>query len=621
MPFNRAHTPRWMIFVADLLICAVAYVIAYFLRFEFAPPAEEVAVGMRFFPIFIGVRAASFLIGRTYAGIIRYTSTQDNVRIFTVLTIGTALLFGINQVWFAAGNDLFLVPNSILVIEYLTSLFALIFLRIAVKLAYVELKTPAGVRTRVAIFGAGESGLITKRAIEREVKRGVEVVAFIDDNKEKSGKKLEGVNIYHASKTDELFAAGRIDEIIIAVQRLDPERRTDVLQQALKYGVRPMDVPPVKQWINGDLTLRQMRNVKIEDLLGRSRIELDSAAVQAQVSGKTILVTGAAGSIGSELCRQLLKYGAGKVVGLDQAETPLFELEQEMRRELQAEAFEPVIGDIRNTDRLAHVFRSFAPELVYHAAAYKHVPLMEGNPSEAILTNVLGTKNLAELAVAHGVRHFVQVSTDKAVNPTSVMGATKRVAEMVTQCRPADEGTAFVTTRFGNVLGSNGSVIPIFRRQIAAGGPVTVTHEAVTRYFMTIPEAVQLVLEAGAMGKGGEIFVFDMGESVRIADLARNMIKLSGLVEGVDIEVRFTGLRPGEKLYEELLNTAENTVATHHPKILKARVQSFAPEAVQAQVENLIDRFKAQDNEAMVMQLKALVPEYRSNNSAFEALD
>ncbi len=619
MLLNRAHTPRWMIFAADVLICTFAYAFAYLLRFEFNPPASEVSIGLAFFPIFIGVRALSFLFGRTYAGIIRYTSSQDTLRIFSVLTIGTVVMAAANLGWKATGNKLYLLPNSILLIEYLASLFALIAMRIGVKMLYLELKTPAKAKTRVAIFGAGESGIITKRAVEQEVRRGIEVVAFLDDNREKGGKKLEGVSIYPSEKMDELFASGKVDQLIISIQNIAPTRKAEVIEAALKHRIQVMNVPPFKQWIGGDLTLKQLREIRIEDLLGRPRIQLDSSDVRSQVAGKVVLVTGAAGSIGSELCRQLLAYSPAKLIALDQAETPLFELDRELLRAKSEVDYEPVIADIRSAERLAHVFDTFQPQLVYHAAAYKHVPLMEVNPSEAVNTNVLGTRNLVELAVKHDVERFVQVSTDKAVNPTSVMGATKRVAEMVAQVGGGN--TKFITTRFGNVLGSNGSVIPIFRKQIAAGGPLTVTHPEVTRFFMTIPEAVQLVLEAGAMGDGGEIFVFDMGESIKIVDLARNMIQLSGLEEGRDIEVKFTGLRPGEKLYEELLNTAENTLPTHHPKILRARIRPTEKGQVDAQVAELLDLFAAQNNTALVRQLKSIVPEYVSNNSDFEALD
>jgi FlaA1/EpsC-like NDP-sugar epimerase len=362
--------------------------------------------------------------------------------------------------------------------------------------------------------------------------------------------------------------------------------------------------------------------VQIEDLLEREPIKLDEANINAQIKGKTILVTGAAGSIGSEISRQVAKFQPGKLILLDQAESPLYELEIECRENYSDVQSEVVIGDVRNFQRMENVFRTFRPNFVYHAAAYKHVPMMELNPSESILTNVLGTRNTADLAVKYGAEKFVMVSTDKAVNPTNVMGASKRIAEIYTQAlNKVSTTTRFVTTRFGNVLGSNGSVIPRFKQQIESGGPVTITDPEITRYFMTIPEACRLVLEAGCMGKGGEIFIFDMGKSVKIIDLARKMIQLSGLEPGKDIEIAVTGLRPGEKLYEELLNNKENTLPTHHPKIMIARVAEYEFEKAAADISELVSLFNGQNNVEIVSKMKAMVPEYVSNNSVFEKLD
>jgi FlaA1/EpsC-like NDP-sugar epimerase len=477
------------------------------------------------------------------------------------------------------------------------------------------------VRSRVIIYGAGEAGLITKRTIDQEAYAGMSVVAFIDDDKNKSGKKLEGANIYHTRKAEELFASGKIDEIIISIQKIDPDRKSEMINLALKYNITVLNVPPVRSWINGELSLKQIRTIKIENLLERDTIKLDSTIVRAQVAGKRVLVTGAAGSIGSELVRQILAYEPARLITLDQAETPMHELELEVKSQWKDAPCEYVVGDVRRNDRIQRMFEAYQPQIVFHAAAYKHVPLMEENPSEAVLANVLGTKNLVDVADKYGVETFVLISTDKAVNPTSVMGASKRVAEIYAQSKNAQSKTAFITTRFGNVLGSNGSVVQLFKKQIEDGGPVTVTHSEVTRYFMTIPEAVQLVLEAGAMGTGGEIFVFDMGQSVKIVDLARNMIKLSGLVVDKDIEIKITGLRPGEKLYEELLTDEENTVATHHPKILIAKVREYDHVKVQAQVQSLIDMFDSQDNDEIVLGIKKIVPEYVSENSEYSKLD
>jgi FlaA1/EpsC-like NDP-sugar epimerase len=380
-------------------------------------------------------------------------------------------------------------------------------------------------------------------------------------------------------------------------------------------------VPPAKKWINGELSFNQLRSVNIEDLLEREPIKLDNDLISAQLNNKIILITGAAGSIGSELSRQCLKYNPKKIILLDQAESPLHEVELEFGDKYAKDKFETVIGDVRNLDRMRNVFRTFKPEIVFHAAAYKHVPMMENNPSESILNNILGTKNTADLSVEYNVQKFVFVSTDKAVNPTNVMGASKRIAEIYIQSLGKKSSVKFITTRFGNVLGSNGSVIPRFKRQIEIGGPITITDPEITRYFMTIPEACQLVLEAGSMGKGGEIFVFDMGKSVKIVDLARKMIKLSGLEEGKDIKIVYTGLRPGEKLFEELLADSENTLPTHHSQILIGKVREYQYDEVSKVINELIELFDTQNNTKIVQCMKELVPEFKSNNSVFEKLD
>lgn len=622
MLLSSRNTPRWVIFCLDLTICSVGLVVAYLLRFEFRPPRPEIDLALKFFPVFIVIRAAAFVLGRTYAGIIRFTSTQDAVRIFVVLCTTSVLFALMNQVrntWF---DQKYFVPNSIIAIEFLLSMSAMIMARIAVKLLYLELKTPSRARTRVVIYGAGEAGVITKRTLERDRRAAVQVMAFIDDDEHKSGKKIEGTSIYHTSRAEELFASGKADALILAIEQLDPRKKRNMINLALKHNVPVRDIPPVSQWIGGQLNASQIKSIRIEDLLGREPIRLDSTSVHAQVKGKTVVVTGAAGSIGSELVRQLLAYGPARVVLCDQAETPLFELENSLRDSgHDLSRCEMVMGDVRQHDRMKRMMEYFRPQVVYHAAAYKHVPLMEQNPSEAVLANVLGTKNLVDLSDEYGVTTFVLVSTDKAVNPTSVMGATKRVAEMYVQSKNTVSSTQYITTRFGNVLGSNGSVIPIFRRQIEAGGPVTVTDRDVTRFFMTIPEAVSLVLEAGAMGRGGEIFAFDMGERIRIADLAENMIRLSGLEPHADIEIRYTGLRPGEKLYEEVLEASESTVKTHHPKILQMKVAPRVFTELDREVNELISLFDKQNNTDIVKKLKQLVPQYKSRNSVFEQLD
>jgi FlaA1/EpsC-like NDP-sugar epimerase len=386
--------------------------------------------------------------------------------------------------------------------------------------------------------------------------------------------------------------------------------------------VKVWEVPKFESWVNGELSVKQIRAIKIEDLLERDPIQLDWDQIHNQVSGKVVLVTGAAGSIGSEMVRQVARFEPKMIVLFDQAESPLYDIELYLKEELKFFNAEIVIGDVRDKERTRKMFEVYRPELVYHAAAYKHVPMMENNPSEAIKTNVLGTRNVADLSLEYGVERFVMVSTDKAVNPTNVMGASKRIAEIYTQSLNYPGcPTHFITTRFGNVLGSNGSVIPRFKAQIEKGGPITVTHPDITRYFMTIPEACQLVMQAGAIGKGGKIFIFDMGTSVKIADLAYKMIKLSGLKEGVDIQVQFTGLRPGEKLYEELLNVKENTVPTKHPRIMIAKVREYKHSEVLRLIDQFFDLVEEADNFKIVRHMKCIVPEFKSMNSIYEQLD
>lgn len=615
------NTPRWIIFLIDVSICVFSFVLAYLVRFEFDPPEIELVLAKNFFLIFLAIRAISFVLGKTYSGIIRYTSTQDTQRIFITLTAGSILFFVLNRVKFHFIDEKYFIPDSIIIIEYLVTLFAMVVSRIAVKVMYMELKTPDLARKRAIIFGAGEAGIITKRTIDRDHRSGVEVIAFVDDDASKSGKKLEGTSIYPSAKLEEFLSGSKAEELILAVQNLDRKRRNELVNLALKYNVRVLNIPPMKTWIGGELSARQIRDVKIEDLLGRETIRLDSKLVRDQLKGKKVLISGAAGSIGSELVRQVLAYDPAQLVLLDQAETAMFELENELVNEGLKGRCELVIGNVTQYDRMKRMFDYFKPEIVYHAAAYKHVPLMENNPSEAVLTNVCGTMNMAELSREFGVEKFVMISTDKAVNPTNVMGATKRVAEMYIHSLNQVSETKFITTRFGNVLGSSGSVIPVFRKQIEEGGPVTVTHPDVTRYFMTIPEAVQLVLDAGAMGKGGEIFAFDMGELIKIYDLAKNMIQLSGLELGKDIEIKFTGLRPGEKLFEELIGSAEFLKPTHHPKILIADVKPEQFEKIKRNVEDLVSLFDIQDNFKIVKKLKEIVPEYISHNSEYEKLD
>lgn len=621
MLFPNQNVPRWIIFLIDTGIVLFSFFAAYMLRFEFTIPQNELVPMLFAFPVFMVLRIVSFLIGRIYAGIIRFTGTQDSVRILKVIVTGSAVMAMFNPIKFYLWDGWYFLPFSIIIIEAMISALLLIAFRLGVKMLYVEMRNPRSERERVVIYGAGEAGIITKRTIDRDAGTKYSAFAFIDDDRGKRGKRMEGAAIYHTDELDNILNKHDIAHIILSIQNPDPENRRRVIETALNNQIDVLSVPPVNNWINGELSVKQMRQVAIDDLLGRDAIKLDEGNVEEQLRGKTILITGAAGSIGSGLVRQVARYKPAKLIALDQAESPMYDLEIELRSDFPDLQLEVVIGDIRQRGRLENVFRSFRPDVVYHAAAYKHVPLMELNPGEAVFTNILGSKNMTDLAVEYKVDAFVLISTDKAVNPTSVMGATKRTAEIYAQSSNARGTTKFITTRFGNVLGSNGSVIPLFKKQIEAGGPVTVTHPDVTRYFMTIPEACGLVLEAGAMGEGSEIFVFDMGESVKIIDLAKQMITLSGFEVGRDMEIKITGLRPGEKLYEELLNDAENTLPTHHPRIKRAEVRPYNFAETAEKIEGLIALFHSQDNAGMVQKIKSIVPEFKSMNSEFSKFD
>ncbi len=622
MKLPSGNIPRWIIFFIDLCLIGLAFTVAYLLRFELQIPENEKLLGIKFLPFFFLVRIAFSVVFKSYAGIIRFTSTQDTGRIFKALLCGTIVLLTLNLGnKFVLGNEKYLLSNSVIAIEFLLSLVGLIVFRLSVKLLYAEFKNPSQVRSRIAIFGAGESGLITKQTIDQDPSSRLEVVAYFDDDKKKVNKKLDGVHIHHINNLKAILEAKKVDQIIISIQNLNPLIKREIAEKALAVDVEILNVPPVKKWIKGELSLKQLQAINIEDLLGREPIKLSNEKIKSELEGKTILVTGGAGSIGSELVRQIMFYNPKKLWIFDQAESPLYELQQELKKLKNFENCEIAIGDVTQKERVFRLMEACKPDIIFHAAAYKHVPLMEENPSEAILTNVSGTKHLADAASEFRVGKFVFVSTDKAVNPTNVMGASKRAAEMYCQAKNEASKTQFIATRFGNVLGSNGSVIPLFKKQIEQGGPLTVTHKEVTRYFMTIPEAVQLVLEASIMGKGGEVFVFDMGESIKIYDLAKKMLKLSGLKEGRDIEIQFTGLRPGEKLYEELLASDENSLETHHPKILIAKLKTQNHDQKMTTINELITLFLDQDNLKLVSKLKEIVPEFKSENSVYNRLD
>ena len=474
----------------------------------------------------------------------------------------------------------------------------------------------------ILIYGAGESGIITYGALNRDTKNNYEVVGFIDDDIHKINKKINRIKIFSLDKiTDDFIEKSNIDEIIISIQNIKPSRLIEITDYFISFNVEVKIVPPLSIWIDGGLNANQIRDIKIEDLLDRAPILIDNPILQRDLNDKIILVTGAAGSIGSEISRQLCQYKYKFLILVDQAESDLYELQQELIQK-GIQNFKAIVADVRDEQRMELLFKEFLPQKVFHAAAYKHVPLMEESPYEAVKINIKGTKTIADLSLKHHVERFVMVSTDKAVNPTNVMGATKRVAEMYISCLSKKSiSTKFTITRFGNVLGSNGSVIPLFKKQIKNGGPLTVTHKDITRYFMTIPEACRLVLEAGTMGEGGEVYIFDMGKSVKIFEIAKKMIYLSGLKYPEDIDIEITGLRPGEKLYEELLATGENTIPTYHDKIMIAKTQYLGNENTINLIEKLCIENQKVESQNTVRIIKELVPEYISNNSVYEKLD
>lgn len=621
--FPKKNTPRWIIFMIDLLIGVFSLLIAYLIRFDSTniPLDVEKQMLLPALPFYFLIKSASFLAFGTYRGIVRHTSTHDNKKLFFAATTSTMIFLLLSPIRANYLDGNYFLPMSVIVIEYIASIFFMSTFRFAVKLVFLESQKSYSKTQSILIYGAGISGLIAKRTIEKDERIRKDIKGFVDDNAQLKGKALEGIKIFNTQKLDTLIKENEIEELIIAIQNPEPSNRKKVIETCLQNDVKVRTVPNPKAWINGEFTINQIKSVKIEDLLGRDAIQLDKALISDKIDGKTILISGAAGSIGSGIVKELTRFKPAKLILLDQAESALYDLEIELNGKIDQFNIDIFIGDIRSIERMRNLFNSLQPQVVYHAAAYKHVPLMEDNPSEAILTNVKGTKNLVDLSMEFNVEKFVMVSTDKAVNPTNVMGASKRIAEIYAQSANQHSSTKFITTRFGNVLGSNGSVIPLFKRQIESGGPVTVTDKRITRYFMTIPEACQLVIEAGAMGTGGEIFIFDMGESVKIIDLAKKMIQLSGLKLGKDIEIKYTGLRPGEKLFEELLSNEENTTKTHHPKIMIAKVKPQTFDNIQREMDKLIDLFNGQNNFDIVQKMKNIVPEFKSNNSVYSKLD
>ncbi|NNC50685.1 MAG: polysaccharide biosynthesis protein [Flaviramulus sp.] len=617
---SRKYASKWTVFCIDLLIVIVAFFLAYLVRFNFTLNFE-INQFMLQLPILVLVASFSFIIIGSFKSVIRHTGFTDIVNVFKtviLITIICSLIVLVNRVTLLAPS--FTIPLSILVIHALISFVTLAGSRLIFKIGYNYLKFKLNTSRNILIYGAGDSGIITYNAITNSTNKNYNIVNFIDDDIKKRGKLINGCRIILSKEINKNFIiANSINEIIVASQTVDPKKLMYLIDSLTDLNVQIKKVPPIENWIEGDLNTNQIKQVQIEDLLGRSPIKIDNPNLLNEFKGETIVVTGAAGSIGSELVTQLSNFEANKLILVDQAESALYDLQQVLKQKGKHN-FVAIVADIRDGLRIDSIFQQHKPTMVFHAAAYKHVPLMEKSPYEAIKINVNGTKLLADTASRYNVKKFVFISTDKAVNPTSVMGATKRIAEMYISCLQKDSKTKFITTRFGNVLGSNGSVIPLFKKQIENGKALTLTHKDITRYFMTIPEASQLVLEAGTMGKGGEIFIFDMGECVKIFDLAKNMIKLSGLRYPEDIDIKISGLRPGEKLYEELLANGENTLATYHKKILISKTRELDFVKVKSEIEELCITNRFQNNN-IVMKMKRLIPEYKSNNSDYERYD
>ena len=615
--------PRWVIFLIDIGGTLFSYLLAILLKQNLTLAGLDWEAVINTAVLVVITNALVFTSIKTYTGIVRYTGLQDAIRVAASVFISTILLYLINNISLKYVQG-FGLSEVVLIIYATFSFLFLMTYRVLVKYLFSLAKSYKMTKKNVVIFGAADTGVATQRVLENDGHSNINIIAFIDDDKKKTKKQLNGVPVVRYGEFAKMVATQPIDELIIASFTLSTKRKNEIVDFCLDHDIKVLSVPPYTRWAEGKFASNQLQSIKIEDLLERDPIVINNNQIRAQIKGKRVLVTGAAGSIGSEIVRQLIPYAPEMIVLCDQAETPLHNLELELREGGSHVNCVSFLADVTNEKRIEGMFQTFQPHYVYHAAAYKHVPMMELCPTEAVRNNVIGTKIVADLAVKYHAERFVMISTDKAVNPTNVMGASKRMAEMYVQglSSEANQGTKFITTRFGNVLGSNGSVINRFKEQIEKGGPLTVTHPNITRYFMTIPEACQLVLEAGSMGNGGEIFVFDMGQPVAIADLAKKMIRLYGMIPNIDINITYSGLRPGEKLYEELLNDAENTLATYHDKILIAKVREVEMATIKNSFDELGLLVVTSANEMhLVGKMKDLVPEFLSNNSVFEQLD
>ena len=615
--------PRVWILAVDMLIVIIAYIGALLMLYF----QDIKASGFDWSRIWIVPIAylVAFLISRTYDGMLRYSGFNDIRKLFSACTFTMAFLI-ITKLIFTHVSPRWaaeLYPRYVTIVyHYLITLVIMILMRFTIRRLYNEVYKNAGDKMNVLVYGAGDGGTMLLKTLSQDTNSKFKIKAFVDDDPKRAKSQINTIKVYSPEKalTPEFIEKYSIDVMIVAIPSLSEERKKEIIEKGLALNLVVKSIPSFDKWVDGKISTNQIQDIKIEDLLGRKPIQLSNQNVSREIMGKVVLVTGAAGSIGSEICRQVMHYSPAKLIMLDQAESPMYDFQFEMNNtpdfKLMRDKMAFVITNVKDPVRMREVFEEFRPQIVYHAAAYKHVPFMEENAYEAVFVNVFGTKLVADLAVEFGAEKFVMISTDKAVNPTNVMGATKRIAEIYTQSRKCN--TKFITTRFGNVLGSNGSVVPLFRKQIAQGGPITVTDRRITRFFMTIPEACSLVLEAGSIGEGGDIFVFDMGEKVKIWDLAEKMRKLSHHPE---IEIIETGLRPGEKLYEEVLANEENTIKTDNEKIMHAVVRKYEAANVDKMLEKLHTELETCDPMKIVAQMKVIVPEFKSNNSIFSQLD
>jgi len=619
---------RWLILLIDQLIVTIS--LAASLLVIQKEDLNEVFSNS--FLLYVGIynliTIGVFVSMRIHTGIIRYSSVDDIFRVFKAVLLASLLFEAVTYLFLSTYfefNNRWFIP--MLIINFFISASMLIALRIGVKQLFHYLKDLEVVAKEVLlIYGADRASLLIKQGLDSSSERNFVILGFIDDNPDRRNKHIEQKRVYGSDSIQDLKNKYGVEKMIVAEDCLDIDGRKAAIERCMECGIRIISVPASNHWLKGKLKLSQLPDLRIEDLLQRDPINMEGENIKSELKGKRILITGAAGSIGSEIVRQVLKCNPQLLILCDQAETPLHEMQLEIEDTFKSNVCELFIVNIQNYGRLKNLFETYRPEIIFHAAALKHVPMMEHNPSEAILTNVMGTKNLADLAIDYDVEKFIMISTDKAVKPTNVMGASKRIAEIYIQSLQNYQNdvvhrTRFITTRFGNVLGSNGSVVPRFRSQIEAGGPVTVTDPNITRYFMTIPEAVQLVLEASVMGKGGEIFIFDMGEPIKILNLAINMIKLAGFTPYTDIKICFTGLRPGEKLYEELLNKTEMVLPTYHEKIKISNVIYYPYDYVQRKIEELLTLNRLNDDQKVVRKMKEIVPEYVSTNVNYQCIE